>query len=71
MGRGGHAFPEIAPEHLSAVASRLEPDDLPVLGMLLDAPTHTDIATTLGIEPWQLQARLLAMIGRLRVETAV
>ena len=71
VARGGHAFPEISPEHLRAAAERLAPEDVPVLGMLVDRTTHEDIAATLGIEPWQLQARLLSMIGRLRVETPV
>jgi DNA-binding NarL/FixJ family response regulator len=70
VARGNRAFPEISPEHLSSAARRLSTDELPVLGMLLDRTAHSDIASTLGIEPHHLDLRVQAMVRRLRVETA-
>lgn len=65
---GGEVMPPIERQLLSEASARLDPEDLPILGMVLDGTTHADIAETLQLEPDVLRARLDAMISRLRVE---
>jgi DNA-binding NarL/FixJ family response regulator len=65
VARGRRVFRPIRPEHVQAAATRLSPDDLPVLGMLVQGTPLQEVATTLGLSPEQLTARLYAMIARL------
>jgi DNA-binding NarL/FixJ family response regulator len=67
---GGHlVFPRITPAQLHAAAQRLSDDQIPVLGMLLDGVERDEIAATLGIEPADVEERVLAMVQRLQVRT--
>jgi DNA-binding NarL/FixJ family response regulator len=65
VARGRSVFPHIGPERLQASASRLEVDDLPILGMLVERTPLPEVAATLGLGSEQLDARLHAMIRRL------
>ena len=65
VARGRAVFPDIGPERLQASASRLDVDDLPILGMLVERTPLSEVAATLGLSPDQLDARLHAMIKRL------
>ena len=48
------------------MAARLDPDDLPILAMLLDGTDPDEIAQVLGMRPAWLVARRWAMLERLR-----
>jgi FixJ family two-component response regulator len=63
-----HARPLKAPgsDALRAAGAQLEPDDLPVLGMLTAGVEPSEIARTLGIQEDWLSARRWAMLKRLR-----
>ncbi len=64
---GETVFPDLSRERLNAASARLDPDDLPVLAMLLDRTTHTDIAETLGIDVATVNLRIdhiLLTLGR-------
>jgi DNA-binding NarL/FixJ family response regulator len=50
---------------LRALGERLDPADLPILGMLAHGVGQREIATTLGLEPEWLQERRWAMLSRL------
>jgi two-component system response regulator DevR len=53
------------PRALRALAERLDPDDLPILGMLAHGAREDEVARTLGLEPNRLEARRWAMLARL------
>jgi DNA-binding NarL/FixJ family response regulator len=67
---GGTVLPPLPRELLQEAGERVEPEDLPILGMVLDDTPPTDIAQVLGLTLGALDARLDAMVGRLRVEVA-
>jgi DNA-binding NarL/FixJ family response regulator len=50
---------------LRAVGERLDPGDLPILGMLAHGVATREIEMTLGLEPASLEARRWAMLARL------
>jgi two-component system response regulator DevR len=50
---------------LRAVGERLDPGDLPILGMLAHGVATREIEITLGLEPALLEARRWAMLARL------
>lgn len=63
---GGTAIPPAAPGAQAVVAARLDPEDLPILAMLLDGTDTDEIARVLGMRPSWLVARRWAMLERLR-----
>lgn len=64
--RGRKVLPPVSPDQLEAAAGNLDEDDLPVLAMLVDGTPRAGIAEVLCIEPAELEARLDAMLKRLR-----
>jgi DNA-binding NarL/FixJ family response regulator len=54
------------PEVMEAASSRVQADDLPVLGMLFAKIGVGDIATTMGLQPREVRARALRIIGEMR-----
>ncbi len=64
VGAGG-VRPALDPQALRAAGERLEPGDLPILGMLSHGVDADEVASTLGIEPEWLTARRWAMLTRL------
>jgi DNA-binding NarL/FixJ family response regulator len=57
-----------APELVHAAGARLEPEDLPVMAMLLDGTTDDGIAEALGDAPGeQVRHRVRRILGRLRL----
>jgi DNA-binding NarL/FixJ family response regulator len=59
----GRARLELTPRAMRAVAERLAPDDLPILGMLANGVAEQEIAATLGLDPEWLRARRWAMLA--------
>ena len=68
VARGEHLAPDVAHEQLAEASQRLDPEDLPILGMLLDRTPHADVAHVLQLDREALDHRLDRMIARLRVE---
>jgi DNA-binding NarL/FixJ family response regulator len=68
--RGERAGQEAHPLALRAAGERLDPADLPVLGMLVHGLPPTEIANTLGVERNRLDERRRAMLARLRGDRA-
>jgi DNA-binding NarL/FixJ family response regulator len=66
VAKGGTALPPISPDLLQLASRCLEPEDLPVLGMLVNHIARRDIADTLGISPDDLAGRIAAMLDRLK-----
>jgi DNA-binding NarL/FixJ family response regulator len=63
---GETQVPSPDPEVIEAASSRLEADDLPIVGMLFASVGVADIATTLGVEPREVRARALRIIGEMQ-----
>jgi DNA-binding NarL/FixJ family response regulator len=66
VARGGDALPPISSELLDAASLRLDEEDLPILGMLVDRTPMQDIAETLRLDPPVLRRRVGRMLGRLQ-----
>ena len=68
VARGERVLPTVPRDLLDGASARLDPDDLPILGMILDGTSPAGVAATLRLEPRDLNARLDRMIGLLRIE---
>jgi two-component system response regulator DevR len=64
--RGDTTLPEIDEALLQAAGQALDPDDLPLLGMLIHRTPPAEIGATLRIEQPELDRRIDGMLGRLR-----
>jgi DNA-binding NarL/FixJ family response regulator len=71
VARGGRVLPPVSREHLNAASARLDPEDLPVLGMTLDDTPPREMAQVLGLEPSALAARVDRMVSKLKVDVPV
>jgi len=67
VGGGGDALPRVSPAQCEAAGLALEPEDLPVLGMLLDRTPLSEIASTLRLDSSKLLRRIDRMMQRLKV----
>ena len=65
--RGDKALPPVSEPLLEAAAQALDPEDLPLLGMLVNRTAPADIAATMRLERRQLDRRIAGMLGRLKV----
>lgn len=71
VARGERVLPPVSRELLSSASERLAPDELPVLGMVLDGASPAEMAGALGVDLPAISHRLDRMIGRLKVDVAV
>jgi DNA-binding NarL/FixJ family response regulator len=60
-------LPDIAPPLLEAAGQSLDPEDLPILGMIVRHTAPAEIASTLRIEPRELDRRVTGMLARLKL----
>jgi DNA-binding NarL/FixJ family response regulator len=67
---GRQLFPGLRHELIGASAAQLDPDDLPILGMVLEGTSLAEIASTLGLSPAEIEERIYKMIERLDVANA-
>jgi DNA-binding NarL/FixJ family response regulator len=67
---GDTQMPAPDPELIEAASSRLDAEDLPIVGMLFASVQVGHIATTLGVEPREVRSRALRIIGEIRRTTA-
>ena len=68
VARGESVLPPVSAEHLNDAAARLDSEDLPLLGLLLDGTAPHDIADTLRIAPGALPGRIDRVLAHLRVD---
>lgn len=66
VARGGRALPPVSQDLVRAAFEQIDPDDLPILGMLLDQASSADVAAALRLPRRELDSRLTGMLGRLR-----
>jgi DNA-binding NarL/FixJ family response regulator len=63
--RGGQVLPPLRPAASEAHIGRLDPDDLPILGMRMDGVPAKEIATVLRVDERDVSHRIVAMLRRL------
>ena len=63
---GASEVPVPDPEAMEAASARLDAEDLPILGMLFARIRVEDIAATLGVDPREVRARALRIIGEMQ-----
>jgi len=64
---GQDALPPVSPPLLEAAGLQLDPDDLPILAMLVDRTAPSDVHATLRIEEAELRQRVRRMLAQLKV----
>jgi DNA-binding NarL/FixJ family response regulator len=64
--RGGTVLPPISADLLEIAGSVLDPQDLPILGMLVSRTPRREIAATLRLSPDALGHRIADMLDRLK-----
>jgi DNA-binding NarL/FixJ family response regulator len=65
---GASQVPPPDPELIEAASARLDAEDLPIVGMLFARLRVDDIATTLGVDPRDVRARALRIIGEMQAQ---
>ena len=65
LGRDRRRLPPVTPEQMRAAAAVLPPEDLPLVGMLLEGTPRAEIAQTLDIPADELGPRVERIVGRL------
>ena len=65
--RGETTLPAISEPLLEAAAQSIDPEDLPLLGMLVNHTRPADIASTMRVGRGELDHRIAAMLSRLKV----
>jgi DNA-binding NarL/FixJ family response regulator len=70
VARGDRVLPPVPRELLESAGTRVEPEDLPILAMMVDGTPIAEVAEALRQPVNHVARRLDAMIERLRVEIA-
>lgn len=66
VARGGAVLPPVSADLLKIAGSVLDPQDLPILGMLVNRTTRPEIAATLRLSRNALGHRIADMLDRLK-----
>lgn len=64
---GGDALPPVSADLLAAAGLALDDEDLPILGMLVERTSTSEIAETLRLDTVDVKQRITRMLGRLKV----
>lgn len=67
VARGGSEFPRVAPAMVGALAGRLEPEDVPLFGMLVHGTAPEEVVSVMGMSEAWLEARRWAMLEHLKL----
>jgi two-component system response regulator DevR len=70
VARGDRVLPPVARELLESAGSRVEPEDLPILAMMVDGTPIAEVAEAMRQPARDVSRRVDGMIERLRVEIA-
>jgi DNA-binding NarL/FixJ family response regulator len=70
VARGDRVLPPVPRALLEAATTRVEPEDMPILAMMIDGTSPAEVAEAMRAEPRDVSRRIDAMIERLRVEIA-
>jgi len=64
-------LPPLTANHLRAAADRLDPEQAPLLSLLLDGVVPREIADTLRLDPAEVDRQVKRVLSRLKVEVHV
>jgi two-component system response regulator DevR len=64
IANGSSSLPAVPPNTISAIAAKLEPEDLPILGMVMNRIPPAEIAQVLGVTTEWLEMRRWAILQR-------
>ena len=65
---GERVLPRPSAEVMQEASSRLDDEDLPLLGLLMGRTTPADITATLRLRPGALEGRVQGVLSRLRLD---
>jgi two-component system response regulator DevR len=69
ISKGGTLLPPVSRELMTEASARLDLEDLPIMGMLMDRTAREEIASVLQIAPEELEQRIGRILEALRIET--
>jgi DNA-binding NarL/FixJ family response regulator len=69
VGRGEQALPALEPEMVTRCTARLNPDDVPIFGMLMSGTPMADVADVLSSSERKIEDRVRAMLSDLLSES--
>jgi len=69
VGRGEQALPSLEPEMIARCTARLDPDDVPIFGMLMSGTSIADTASVLSSDERRIEDRVRAMLTDLLSES--
>lgn len=70
VARGDRVLPPVPRALLESATARVEPEDMPILAMMIDGTSPAEVAEAMRADPRDVSRRIDAMIERLRVEIA-
>jgi two-component system, NarL family, response regulator DevR len=65
VARGGRHFPPVPAPALESAAQQIDPEDLPILGMLMDGSDAGEVAAVLQADEEEVRRRIRDMLGSL------
>jgi len=68
--KGEHVLPDMTSEDVTAACARQEPEDQPLLTMLLDGARPSDVAEAMRLSSEEIGWRVERVLSRLRAEVA-
>jgi DNA-binding NarL/FixJ family response regulator len=66
VAKGGRSFPELSTSHVREAGELIDPDDQPILGMLLSGTIEGEIGPVLGLSPDAVTVRVDRMLAALK-----
>ena len=71
VAKGGHSFPELGPAQMREASQLIDPDDQPLLGMLLGGTVETEAGPVLGLSGDLVTDRVDRMLAALKPRALV
>lgn len=71
VAKGGQSFPELGPRQMREAGELIDPEDQPLLGMLLTGVRETEVGSVLGLSPDEVSVRVERMLAALKPRALV
>jgi two-component system, NarL family, response regulator DevR len=66
VAKGGQSFPQLGPRQLREASELVDPEDQPILGMLLSGTREPEVGPVLGLSGEEVTTRVDRMLAALR-----